>query len=121
VRLVYDKRYWPAGPPFAVLTACLMMRILGITQFQYLLARAEVYRATWSYLAALFVQVALLIPLTTEFGTVGMAVSVMLSTTALYLTQTLLMRHLMPEGVGWWLKTLAWMTAGLGCVYLTDG
>jgi len=91
VWLLYDPRYAGSGIPFALLMARLMARALGQVQFQYLMANADLRRATLAYLAAILVQAGTLIPLALRYGVIGLAGAGVLSAAVLTLTQSILL------------------------------
>ena len=93
IRILYDHRYAGAGVLFSLLVARLMVRTLGMVQFQHLLVSAEVWIATRSYLLAAVAQVALLAVLGRTFGVVGIALAGLGSTMVLTATQSILVRH----------------------------
>lgn len=111
--ILYDSRYHGAGLIFAIMLARLMVRAYGQLQFQYLLAVAKVKMATYAYLVAVIVQVALFWPMVSTFGVAGMAGAVLFSTIALTLTQTLLIYRHTKTGLQPFGSTLSWATAGL--------
>ena len=111
--ILYDSRYHGAGLIFAIMLARLMVRAYGQLQFQYLLAVAKVKMATYAYLVAVIVQVALFWPMVSTFGVAGMAGAVLFSTIALTLTQTLLIYRQTKTGLQPFGSTLSWATAGL--------
>jgi O-antigen/teichoic acid export membrane protein len=87
IRVLYDRRYAGAGVIFAILMARLMARILGLVQFQHLLATGEVWIATRAFFVALVVQGTLLATLGRSFGVIGIASSGLASTIVLTGTQ----------------------------------
>ena len=113
VRLLYDPRYEPAGVLFALLLVRQMIRTLGHVQFQYLMARGDVYLATRCYLLALAVQAVIFWPLTSHFGATGMALSVVISVTFYGVTQTWQMSRRGQASWGPMVETLLW-AAGTG-------
>lgn len=78
--IVFDERYEGAGVILAVLVARLMVRLLGMVQFQHLLASARVGPATRAYALAAAAQLLLLPTLGVAFGGLGIALSGLLST-----------------------------------------
>lgn len=121
VWVLYDPRYSGAGIIFAVLMGRLMIRTIGQLQFQYLMALAEVRLATYAYLVAVILQVIMLVPLVNWLGPIGMALSVLISTTAVTLTQTALLdRH---AGNAWkpFLSTTAWAFTGMALLVSVYG
>jgi O-antigen/teichoic acid export membrane protein len=117
VRVLYDARYAGAAVLFAVLLGRLMMRALGQVQFQYLLACGDLRPATRSYVVALGVQAALLVPLVKLYGVTGLAVCALVSTTALTLCQTWLLHRRSGHGYGDFGWTLGWLALGLGVAF----
>ena len=97
IGLLYDARYAGAKVPFTILTARLMLYGLGILQFQYLLSLAEVRLNTRALLAALVVEIVLLVPLARAWGASGMALCLLISTVVHLGLQSLLL-HL--KGLG---------------------
>jgi O-antigen/teichoic acid export membrane protein len=89
IDLLYDDRYAGAGIILSIFMARLMIRGIGQLQFQHLLARGEVRNATFAYAVALAVQFAVFLPLVTNFGAVGLAISGLISTTVLTVSQAL--------------------------------
>lgn len=88
VKLIYDDRYEAAGILFSWLLVRQMIRTLAMVQFPYLMARAEVYLATRSYVVALIIQAVLFWPLTASLGTLGMAFSTIASVSGYTLAQS---------------------------------
>ncbi|MEM7311924.1 MAG: oligosaccharide flippase family protein [Planctomycetota bacterium] len=119
--ILYDPRYHGAGLIFTILLARLMIRAFGQLQFQYLLALARVRFATYAYIAAVIVQVALFWPMVQNYGVVGMAVTVLLSTTVLTLTQTLLLQRMVGEGMKPFVATVVWAIVGMMTTLLVYG
>jgi O-antigen/teichoic acid export membrane protein len=111
--ILYDERYQGAGLIFTILLARLMIRAFGQLQFQYLLALARVKFATYAYIAAVIVQVALFWPMVQVYGVAGMAVTVLISTTVLTLTQTVLLQRMVGNGMKPFMATLGWAVVGM--------
>ena len=88
VGLLYSPAYAGAKPLVVILGARLMVRGLGQIQFQSLLAKAEVRLATRAYVVALIVQAAAVVPLSRAMGVAGIALSALVSTTALTVAQS---------------------------------
>lgn len=113
IETLYDERYTGAGVLLALLLCRLMIRGLGQLQFQFLLAKAEVGLASWSYFAALVTQAVLIVPMSAQYGVAGLALSALVSTTVLTCTQAVLCSRrlgsrLMPVST-----TLAWLLIGV--------
>ena len=89
VDLLYDDRYAGAGIILSIFMGRLMIRGIGQLQFQHLLARGEVKNATFAYGVALAVQFAVFYPLVANFGGAGLAISGLISTTVLTVSQAL--------------------------------
>lgn len=119
--ILYDERYAGAGLLFAIMIARLMVRALGQLQFQYLLAIAQVRIATVAYIVAVAVQAALLVPLVNHFGVAGMAICVLISTTALTTTQTWLLFRQSNRGLRPLISTMSWAATGLLVAILVYG
>ena len=98
-----------------------MVRAIGQLQFQYLLALAQVRLATYAYLAAVIVQVALFFPMVQNFGVAGMAITVLISTTVVTLTQSYLLQKRVGQGMREFSSTLGWAVCGIGCAILVYG
>jgi O-antigen/teichoic acid export membrane protein len=113
IGVLYDRRYAGAKVVCAILSARLMVRILGQVQFQYLLSMAEVRINTRSYVVALVAQAALLVPLVKSFGVVGLAVDGLISTTLLTGVQSFFLWRRGFGGASGFPITLAWMALGL--------
>lgn len=111
--ILYDSRYHGAGLIFSIMLARLMIRTIGQLQFQYLLALAKVHLATYAYMVAVAVQLALFWPLVLSFGVAGMAFAVLISTLALTLTQTVLIYRHDGKGLRPFGSTFAWAVAGM--------
>ncbi len=119
--ILYDPRYHAAGLIFTILLARLMLRAFGQIQFQFLLALAQVRIATISYVIAMCLQIAMLFPFVHHFGMTGMALSVLVSTAALTLTQTLLIYRKVGSGIQPFVSTAVWSAAGLATVVFVYG
>lgn len=89
IDLLYDDRYAGAGIILSIFMGRLMIRAIGQLQFQHLLARGEVKNATFAYGVALAVQLAVFYPLVMHLGGVGLAISGLISTTVLTVSQAL--------------------------------
>ena len=89
IDLLYDDRYAGAGIILSIFMGRLMIRGIGQLQFQHLLARGEVKNATFAYGVALAVQFAVFYPLVVNFGGAGLAISGLISTTVLTVSQAL--------------------------------
>jgi O-antigen/teichoic acid export membrane protein len=113
VAVLYSTAYAGARPLVVILGARLMVRILGQVQFQSLLAQARVGLATWSYLVALIVQAIGIFPLAKAYGVSGIAFSVLLSTTAVTVTQSLLIARNGCRTMMSLTATLFWSTVAL--------
>jgi O-antigen/teichoic acid export membrane protein len=79
IGLLYDARYAGVRVPFAILLVRMMFYGLGMLQYQYLLSLAEVRLNTRALLAALVVEVVLLVPLARAWGAPGMAICLLIS------------------------------------------
>jgi O-antigen/teichoic acid export membrane protein len=90
INLLYDERYTGAGIILSIFIARQMIRGIGQLQFQLLLARGEVNRATVAYGVALVVQAVMFVPMIQAFGVCGLAVCGLVSTTVLTGVQALL-------------------------------
>ena len=90
VGILYSSAYAGAKPLVVILGARLMVRGLGQVQFQSLLAQAQVRLATRAYVVALIVQAAAVVPLSRAWGVSGIALSALISTTALTVAQSLM-------------------------------
>jgi O-antigen/teichoic acid export membrane protein len=121
VRILYDRRYLGAGILFALLIARLMARLLGMIQFQHLLATAEIRIATRSYVVAGVVQVALLMTLGQAYGVNGIAISGLLSTMVLTGTQSLLIRRRGEPSIRVMLVTFAYVVTSVLVLYKLSG
>lgn len=119
--ILYDPRYDGAGIIFSILVGRLMVRTVGQLQFQYLLALAQVRLATYAYLVAVVVQIALFFPMVGRFGVAGMATTVLLSTVALTLTQSILLQRRVGSGMGAFGATVGWAVAGICCAFVVYG
>lgn len=120
INLLYDERYEPAGPLFAILIARLMVRGLGQLDFQYLLAMGDIRATTRGYALALAVQALLLSTLTPLLGASGLAWSCLLSTAVVTVSQTLSLGREATEArrrLGW---TIISMILGLIIAGLLD-
>ena len=111
--ILYDPRYEAAGIIFSIMIARLMVRGFGQLQFQYLLALARVHIATFAYVVAAIVQVALLFPMVAAWGVTGMALTALISTAALTLTQTILLREKLGDSTKPFLSTVSWAAVGV--------
>jgi len=111
VGFLYPPAYAGARPLVAILGARLMVRSLGQIEFQSLLSRARVRVATFSYLMALIVQVACLVPMTRAWGVSGLAASAFASTIAVTATQSLILAKGGDRAIVPLVITLSW--AGL--------
>jgi O-antigen/teichoic acid export membrane protein len=122
IRLLYEPKYHGADILFAILVARVMLRILGQLQFQLLLARAQIYLATYCYIIALAVQLLGLIPLAKGYGTIGVAYSVLISTFALTFAQNAIFVARGEMSYRSLVYTLAGIAIGLPvCLYLELG
>ena len=119
--ILYDPRYEAAGLIFSILVGRLMVRAVGQMQFQYLLALAQVRLATYAYLVAVVVQVALFFPMVGQFGVAGMATTVLISTVVLTLTQSLLLQRRVGSGMNAFAPTLGWAIAGIVAAVVVHG
>ena len=115
VAVLYSAAYAGARPLVVILGARLMVRILGQVQFQSLLAQARVRLATWSYFVALIVHAIAIFPLAKAYGVLGIALSVLLSTTAVTISQSLLIARGGGPTMGSLAATLFWTAVALGC------
>jgi O-antigen/teichoic acid export membrane protein len=86
VNLLYDSRYAQVGFIFAVLVARLAVRATGQFDFQYLLVNGTLRWATIGYCVGALSQIALIVPLVTSFGVIGLAFSAFISTIAVSMT-----------------------------------
>ena len=111
--VLYDQRYHMAGVLLSIMICRLMVRGYGQLQFQFLLARAHVNLATFSYAVALVVHVSLITTLTAQAGVVGLAMSSLLSTVALTVTQATLAGRSLQTKLWPVSATLAWTAAGI--------
>lgn len=111
--ILYDQRYHMAGILLSIMICRLMVRGYGQLQFQFLLARAHVNLATFSYAVALVVNVSLIATLTAQAGVVGLAMSSLLSTVALTVTQATLAGRSLQTKLSPVSATLAWTAAGI--------
>lgn len=118
VYTLYDTRYRPVGPLFAILIARQFVRILGQLQFQLLLARAEVHLATRAYFVAMIVQAALFAALVPYYGAKGMALAAFASATALTFVQSWQLTHRTGWGLTGFASTLAGAAAGLVILFV---
>jgi O-antigen/teichoic acid export membrane protein len=114
VRTLYAPQYQSAGVLFAILLARLMIRTLSYVQFQYFVARGEVYLITRCYIIALVVQLLILFPLCRWAEEMGMAFSILASTLVFTMCQNAILVwrgeiSLMPI-----IRTLFWVTIALG-------
>lgn len=118
IRFLYDARYHGAGVLLSLLLCRLMIRGVGQVQFQFLLARAHIGLASWAYLVALIVQIVLIVPLSTQFGVAGLALSALFSTTALTCTQAVLCSVRLGTRLNPVSVTLGWLAVGLVSISL---
>ena len=86
INLLYDERYAGAGIILSIFIARQMIRGIGQLQFQLLLIRGEVNRATIAFV----VQAVMFVPMVQSLGVCGLAVCGLVSTTVLTATQALL-------------------------------
>ena len=115
---LYDQRYHMAGVLLSIMICRLMVRGYGQLQFQFLLARAHVNLATFSYAVALVVHVSMIGTLTQQAGVVGLAISSLISTVALTVTQAVLAGRSLNTRLHPVSTTLAWTAAGIFAAHL---
>lgn len=111
--VLYDERYAGAGILLAVMICRLMIRGYGQLQFQFLMARSHVTIATVAYGVALVCHIAMIIPLTTYAGVLGLALSSMLSTIVMTVTQAALTGERLHTRLTPVATTLGWMALGV--------
>lgn len=113
IDLLYDVRYHGAGVLLSILLARLMIRTFGQVQFQWLLARAQINLATISYLVAFITQAILIVPMCLNFGIVGLALSTLISTIVLTMTQAIIIHELVHRGLGDLWLSICWTSVPL--------
>lgn len=80
IRVLYDERYLGAQTLFLLLMCRVLVRGIGQIQFQLLLSQNLIRIGTVAYVVALVVQASLIVPLTTQWGVQGLALSTLIST-----------------------------------------
>jgi O-antigen/teichoic acid export membrane protein len=116
--VLYDHRYEDARLILPLLILRLIPRLHGQFHFQRLLAQGHLAPATWAYLLAAIVQVAVMGPLCrwTEAagagGGKGLALSVMISTVTWTLAQDILAGRFSGKARWEWVHFLAWAGGG---------
>jgi len=116
--ILYDERYEGAGILLAVMVCRLMIRGYGQLQFQFLMARSHVNIATLSYGVALVCHIAMIIPLTQFAGVLGLALSSMMSTIIMTVTQAALTGERLHTRLTPVAATLSWMAVGVSAACL---
>lgn len=114
IRLLYDDRYLGAQILFLILMCRVLIRGIGQLQFQLLLSQDLIRLGTYAYIAALVVQAALIVPLTSTWGVQGLALSTLISTCIVTGTQAVLSGSRANYSMRPVSRTLAW-----SCVPLT--
>ncbi len=113
IGVLYDARYVGAKPLFLILMCRVLIRGVGQMQFQLLLSQNKIRIGTMAYVVALIVQAASIVPLTQAFGVQGLAISVLLSTTCVTVTQAMLSARFADFGLSPVSRSLAWMNVPL--------
>jgi O-antigen/teichoic acid export membrane protein len=113
VQQLYDARYAGVRILFPVLLCRALIRGVGQMQFQLLLARDQVRTGSLAYLMALALHAACVVPMTQSWGVSGLALSTLLSTTCVTVSQALLAARTSGDSLIPVFRTLAWINIPL--------